>query len=92
MSHYLHVDVEAERVRAMLEKKREMDAAWDAYHVAKRAYLKAQDELTGSFPAGERPGPYVCGDMFIEAESGYERRDCEVKFEYTQATRVRTSE
>ena len=89
MSHYLDAEVEAQRVRAMLDAHRAMEAAQDAYYAAQKYYIKAQGDLTGAFPSSARPGPYVCGNIFIEATAPNEEGVC---FDYTQATRIHTSE
>lgn len=91
MSHYINSDVEAARVRAMLEAKRHMDAGMEAYQKLRAGYMRAQQALTGSFPSNAPPGPYICGDYYIVASSMY-ATDEEVRFIYTRAIRIKTSE
>lgn len=93
MSHiYLHPDVEAQRVRAMLDKWRALEAAQDAYYEAKEAYLKAQRELTGAFPSDHQVGPYAVGDVLIEHDCGAGNSDGRFKFTYRECRRIHTSE
>ena len=85
----MHPDVEAQRVRAMLEAYRAFEKAKEAAYAARHSYVNAQKALTGAFPSSHRPGPYICGDVYIEATGENEEGVC---FDYTKATRVTTSD
>jgi hypothetical protein len=84
-------DYHQERLRTMLAMKRDMDAAWQAYQDAKRAYKQAQEGFLGLYAKCSPPGPIICGTCFIRIRNGWERADEEIKFEFIEAERCPTS-
>ena len=79
-------------LRAMLAAKRLMDEAWAHYQQTRRDYDKAQSAFLGHYPRCSPPGPIICGTTFLEIKHGWERADEEIKFDYTEAERVPTSD
>jgi hypothetical protein len=79
-------------VRMMLEKKRAMDAAWQAWNAAKSDYIDAQSAYLGLFPETKPPGPVICGTAFIRIKPEYQHPNEEIKFEFVEAFRCPTSE
>ncbi len=79
--------------RSLVEAKRAMDAAFEAYQAAKNEYRLRESFYLKEWPIpGQKPGNVYCDPFFIAVKNEWQRADCEPRLHFQEAERCPTSE